>query len=98
MLAVSCGRPAPPAIVPIELPSARPAVETPPIGPTLPEPVIERFKVGDAVEVEWHGDWWPAHVTAIEPGPRYTVSYDDYGEEWDETIEPARIRQPLPRP
>lgn len=98
LAALACTRPSTPAVVPMELPSARPAVETPPVGSSLPDPPRERFRAGDAVEVEWHGDWWPAHVTAVEPGPRYTVSYDDYGEEWDETIEPSRIRQPLPQP
>ncbi|CAN5750938.1 hypothetical protein BH09MYX1_BH09MYX1_08200 [soil metagenome] len=50
------------------------------------------FKAGDDVDVEWNGDWWKATVVSVEAGPAYKVHYVGWGTEWDESVQPARIR------
>lgn len=50
------------------------------------------FKNGDKVDVQWNGDWWKANVIAVNPGPTYKVHYEGWGNEWDESVAPARIR------
>lgn len=51
-----------------------------------------RYKVGDRVRVEWHGQLYPASITSIVGAERYRVHYDGYGNEWDETVELGRIQ------
>lgn len=69
-----------------------------PMASALPEqkaePVQAGFRVGDAVEVEWQGDWWPAHVTNMSSTfpITYAIHYDGYGDEWDEWVGLDRIR------
>ena len=56
--------------------------------------VPDRFRRGDRVEVEWHGDWYPAHVLEVGTAfpPTYKIHYDGYGEDWDEDVGLDRIR------
>jgi hypothetical protein len=42
-------------------------------------------------EVEWHGTWYKASVMKRE-GKKSYIHYVGYGPEWDEWVEPARIR------
>ncbi len=49
------------------------------------------FKVGDAVDVKWKGDWYPASVIDAKPG-QWKVHYDGYGSSWDEWVTQDRIR------
>ncbi len=51
-----------------------------------------QFKVGDAVDVEWKGDWWKAEVKRVRAGPVYYIHYVGWGNEWDEWVAPRRIR------
>lgn len=57
-------------------------------------PAALDVRPGQAVEVEWHGRWWPAGVrrTLFDFA---RVHYDGFGTEWDEWVLPARLR---PRP
>jgi hypothetical protein len=57
-------------------------------------PLPSGFRAGDSVEVEWHGDWYPARVLAVTTPfpPTYHIRYDGYGEEWDEDVGLDRIR------
>jgi hypothetical protein len=59
-------------------------------------PVQGAFRIGDAVEVEWQNDWWPAHVLTVvaQFPPTYRIRYDGYGSEWDEDVGLDRIRKP----
>lgn len=45
-------------------------------------------------EVEWRGSWYKASIIKRD-GKRTHIHYVGYGPEWDEWIEPARLR-PLP--
>jgi hypothetical protein len=51
---------------------------------------------GRRVEAEWKGRWWPAHVLAEADG-KAKVRYAGFGQEWDEWVEPARLRPHNPR-
>jgi len=50
------------------------------------------YKIGDRVRVEWHGQMYPAVITAIVGQERYRIHYEGYGNEWDETIGLNRIQ------
>jgi hypothetical protein len=49
------------------------------------------YKVGDRLNVSWHGDVYPATITKVLPGPLYGITYVGYGHDWDEVIKPTRI-------
>lgn len=51
-----------------------------------------RFRVGDAVSVEWRGKWYPCHVLRVD-GARFFIHYDGYDSSWDEWVTEARIRK-----
>lgn len=51
-----------------------------------------RYKNGDRVRVEWHGQLYMATINAIVGQERYRVHYDGYGPEWDETVDSTRIQ------
>jgi hypothetical protein len=48
---------------------------------------------GDSLEVEWHGSWYPAEVIETRAGLT-KIHFSGYGSEWDEWVEPQRLRQP----
>lgn len=50
------------------------------------------WKVGDAVQVEWRGSWYPAKVIGVSNG-KYRIHYDGYGNEWDEFVGPSRMKK-----
>ena len=50
------------------------------------------FAAGDAVDVEWHGAWYPATVQEVKQPGRYKIRYDGYDSSWDEVVGPGRIR------
>ena len=49
------------------------------------------YKKGDAVQVNWKGQWWPAQVIAVGKG-KWKVHYDGYESSWDEWVGPDRIK------
>jgi hypothetical protein len=50
------------------------------------------FKTADRVRVEWHGQMYPAVITAVVGQERYRIHYEGYGPEWDETVGLSRIQ------
>ncbi len=50
------------------------------------------YKLGDRVRVEWHGQLYPAVITAIVGQEKYRIHYEGYGPEWDETVGLPRIQ------
>ncbi|HSO00250.1 MAG TPA: Tudor-knot domain-containing protein [Candidatus Nanopelagicales bacterium] len=50
------------------------------------------YRVGDRVRVEFHGQMYPAVITAIVGQERYRIHYEGYGPEWDETVGLSRIQ------
>ena len=49
------------------------------------------WKVGDKLEVESRGVWYPAQIMAVDGG-KYKIHYDGYSEGSDELVEDARMR------
>ncbi|MCI4624819.1 MAG: hypothetical protein L3V56_02545 [Candidatus Magnetoovum sp. WYHC-5] len=47
--------------------------------------------VGEKVEVEWKGSWYPASVLDTS-GSRCFIHYDGYDNSWDEWVGPGRVR------
>lgn len=57
-------------------------------------PVAKNFKfgVGDPVEVNWKGSWYPAHVISVGKN-KWKIHYDGYSNSWDEWVTARRIRK-----
>lgn len=55
------------------------------------------WKTGDVVEVEWKGKWFKAEIIKPESAG-YKVHYDGYGDNFDESVEPSRVRPLEDRP
>ena len=51
------------------------------------------YPVALAVEAEWHGRWWPAHITDTRLG-LHQVHYDGFTDVWDEWVSSRRLRVP----
>lgn len=47
--------------------------------------------IGDTVNVSWQSAWYPAVIIDQRPG-EYEIHYIGYGENWDEWVQPRRIR------
>jgi hypothetical protein len=56
-------------------------------GPPAPAPAVAKA----AVEVEWHGTWWPAEVLRVSGGSTL-IHYTGWASSWDEWVPPGRIR------
>ncbi len=59
-------------------------------------PPVRSPRPGQRVEVEWHGSWWPATVIQARAGLT-KIHYTGWGAEWDEWIEPPRLRAAHPQ-
>jgi hypothetical protein len=70
-----------------------PATHTPAQHATEPPTSQRTHRVGERVEVEWRGEWWPAEVLGLRGG-KYRVHYTGWDSSWDEDVVPARIRKP----
>jgi hypothetical protein len=62
----------------------------------LPRPspsanAVSPYKVGDRVRVRWRGSVYAATVQAVLGTDRFSIHYDGYGSEWDETVSIERI-------
>lgn len=68
-----------------------------PAAPQRPAVALKSARPGQRVEVEWHGSWWAAEVVAVKNG-FYKIHYTGWGAEWDEWVEPSRMRAPARAP
>ncbi|MFA4873949.1 MAG: Tudor-knot domain-containing protein [bacterium] len=49
--------------------------------------------VGDAVQVNWKGSWYPARIIAVDAKKgSYKIHYDGYDSSWDEWVTIARMK------
>lgn len=97
LVGIGCAPPPREAVAPaniVTVPVARGADG----GRRAPEihPRAAGFAVGDPVEVEWRGTWYPATVMEVRDGA-FLIHYEGYGKEWDEAVGPERIRGRDPR-
>lgn len=60
--------------------------------PTSAPVVAQTWLVGDTLEVEWNGAWYPATILRGD-GDRYLIHYTGYGSNWDEWVTPGRMRR-----
>jgi hypothetical protein len=49
------------------------------------------LSVGDPVDVNWKGSWYPAHVISTGKN-RWKIHYDGYDNSWDEWVTASRIK------
>ncbi|HZX32271.1 MAG TPA: caspase family protein [Rhodocyclaceae bacterium] len=70
------------------------ALETVAVAPKVSAAVSSKEGLvrGDAVDVEWHGSWYPGSVLEVKSQGRYRIHYDGYDSSWDEVVGPDRIR------
>lgn len=50
------------------------------------------FAAGDAIDIQYSGEWWKGEVKAVKPGPLYHVHYVGWDASWDEWVRPTRVR------
>ncbi|HEX9295353.1 MAG TPA: hypothetical protein VF881_05945 [Polyangiaceae bacterium] len=55
--------------------------------------VLDVYRLGDHVRVEWHGSIYPATIIGVLGDDRYRVHYDGHGNEWDEDIPMNRVQR-----
>ncbi len=67
------------------------ATATEALVPVTP-PSTGPLKVGDKVEVEWHGKFYPSTILAVLPGDKFKIHYDGWSNSWDEVIPSKRIK------
>jgi hypothetical protein len=72
----------------------RDAVETAPVV----APRRSAFEQGEAVEIRFHGSWYPGHVLSVVGPERWEVAYDAYDSDWNQLVGPERIRAPQQQP
>ncbi len=49
------------------------------------------YSVGDAVDVNWKGSWYPARVISTGKN-KWKIHYDGYDSSWDEWVTASRMR------
>jgi hypothetical protein len=82
---------------PATTPAAPPAAVPSPAPVPAPEPPAssgsaEVYAVGDTINVQWSGRWYPAKILERK-GDRYKISYVGYASNWDEWVTTARMRK-----
>jgi hypothetical protein len=50
------------------------------------------LKVGDKVQAQWNGMWYPAEVIEVMERGRVKVHYSGWGDYWDEAVPRSRLR------
>lgn len=49
--------------------------------------------MGDPIDVEWRGKYYPATILSAQGSGQYMIHYDGYGDEWNEVVGEDRIRE-----
>ena len=65
---------------------------TPAPNPTAPAADLANLKVGDKVEVEWKGKYYPSVILAVAGPDQYKIHYDKFSASFDEVVPKSRIR------
>jgi len=61
-----------------------------------PQPVRRPVSlVGQKIDIQWGGSWWPGVITA-QSGGQFLVHYDGWSSSWDEWVDSSRIRGSFP--
>lgn len=51
------------------------------------------YAVGDAVQIEWKGSWYPGRIVEVA-GSSCRITYDGYSATWEEWVETSRLPRP----
>jgi hypothetical protein len=51
------------------------------------------YSVGEKIQIEWNGSWWPGEVLALLSDGTVAVHYDGWDSSSDETVPTSRIRR-----
>jgi hypothetical protein len=62
--------------------------------PGRPVGSAAELREGSAVLILYGGTWYPGRVRHTTQEGTVRVGYDGYGDNWDETVELARLRHP----
>jgi hypothetical protein len=49
------------------------------------------YRLRDGVRILYGDTWYPGRIEAVD-GQLYTISYDGYGDSWNETVGPDRLK------
>ena len=50
------------------------------------------YTVGQNVEVEWNGTWYPSAILKVNSDGTYRIHYTGWADSWDEDVSKSRIR------
>ncbi len=62
-------------------------------GGAAPSPAAPALSVGDPLQVNWKGAWYPARVIAVGKDRQVKIHYDGYDNSWDEWVGPSRYKK-----
>ena len=54
-------------------------------------PVNNPYSVGQQVKIEWNGQWYDGQILEVN-GESYRITYDNYSADWDEWVDPSRLK------
>lgn len=52
------------------------------------------FKVGDSVEIQWEGSWFPGQILEVLSDGVFKIHYSGFDSSWDEVVTAVRVRAP----
>jgi hypothetical protein len=74
-------------------PLADPLIPPPlPTDTATPPTTTASFKVGDKVQVEWHGKFYPSTILSVLPDDKFKIHFDGWSNSWDEVVPISRIK------
>ena len=59
--------------------------------PPANHPFLNKYSVGDQIQVEWNGSWFDASILQINDDS-HLITYTNYDSSWDEWVTTERIR------
>lgn len=51
------------------------------------------YSVGEKVNVEWKGKWYPSTIIEAGTDGKYKIHYEGWGKEWDEWVPTGRMKK-----
>jgi hypothetical protein len=55
--------------------------------------VATGFKVGDKVDIEWSGKWYPGAILSVLGNNTYRIHYDGFASSFDENVGASRLKK-----
>lgn len=88
----------PPTVATADTPDAPVTYDGPAPVPSSDLPVSDEtsVEVGDVVQVEWSGEWYPADVLGVEEDGQLRIHFRGFSDRWDTTVHRVRVQLPGP--